>query len=208
MGGKFLLHFSSSLRSVPTTSEHKERVMFDNHELTEKICRLRKFALRLTGNVPDAEDLVQTTVLRALEKRHLYESGTNLMAWTSKIMFNIFVSQYRRRVRFETKFDPDIFISQENVEAVQEDLLEFSRMREALQQLNDDHKTILIMVCVQGMKYEEAAAALQIPVGTVRSRIARARKYLLETMEGGTVVVDPELAESCLYAGYSQRKAA
>lgn len=182
--------------------------MFDNMELTGKLIRLRKFAIRLTGNVPDAEDLVQSTVLRALEKRHMYESGSNLMAWTSKIMFNIFVSQYQRRVRYETKFDPDIFIGQENVEAAQEDMLEFSRMNEALAQLSDDHRTILILVCIQGMKYEEASAALKIPVGTVRSRLARARKHLQEAMEKGTRGTEADLAKACLYARYNERKAA
>ena len=77
--------------------------MFATQDLLEETEGLRKFALKLTKNVYDAEDLVQSTVLRALEKKELFQSGTNLFSWTSKIMYNMFVSNYRRKTKYETE---------------------------------------------------------------------------------------------------------
>ena len=157
--------------------------MFQHAMLVDQMDSLRKFALRLSGNPADAEDLLQSTVLRALEKKHMFQEGTNLLKWTSKIMFNLFVSQYRRKTKFETQYDPESFIERESVEASQETNLEIARVNEAMKQLSSDHRQILILVCVKGMKYEEVAAALEIPVGTVRSRLARARENLQAIMD-------------------------
>ncbi len=157
--------------------------MFDNKELIENMDSLRRFAMRLTGNVPDGEDLLHSAILRALEKKHLFEPGSNLMGWTSKIMFNIFVSQYRRKTKFETKFDPESFIEKETVNAHQETIMEALEVTEAMKSLSVDQRQILVMVCAEGRKYEEVAANLNIPVGTVRSRLARARSNLQEIMD-------------------------
>jgi RNA polymerase sigma-70 factor (ECF subfamily) len=161
--------------------------MFDNSELVKNMDGLKKFALRLTGNVADGEDLLHSTILRALEKRHLFEDNSNFMGWSSKIMFNIFVSQYRRKTKFETKFDPESFIEKESVGAVQETMVEASEVAEAINSLSPNQRQILVMVCAEGRKYEEVAAQLDIPVGTVRSRLARARASLQEIMDGGGI---------------------
>lgn len=157
--------------------------MFDNQELLQHLDSLRRFAMRLTGNVPDGEDLLHSTVLRALEKKELFDSGSNLLGWTSKIMFNIFVSQYRRKTKFETKFDPESFIEKESVNATQDTYMEVLQVSEAMNELSEDQRNILVMVCAQGMKYEDVATTLDIPVGTVRSRLARARANLQTVME-------------------------
>lgn len=157
--------------------------MFDNKELVENLDSLRKFALRLTGNISDAEDLLHSVVLRAIEKKALFEPGSNLLAWTSKIMFNTFATQYRRKVRFETKGDPDDVIEKESIEAVQETSLQVAEMMDAMKCLSHDQQEILILAGAKGQKYEEVARTLDIPVGTVRSRLARARSNLQAAIE-------------------------
>lgn len=157
--------------------------MFCHEELVGSLEMLRKFSLRLTGNVPDGEDLLQSTILRALEKKHLFEPGTNLASWMSRIMFNLFVSQYRRRVKFETKYDPEEFIEKRSVNAAQEAIVEVSEVEQAMTRLSPDQRNILTLICAQGHKYEETASILGVPVGTVRSRLARARGNLQAIME-------------------------
>lgn len=160
--------------------------MFQQRELVENMECLRKFAIRLTGNVTDAEDLVQATVLRALEKKHLFQTGTDLLKWTSKIMFNLFVTDYRRKTKFETQYDPESVIERQSIDASQERELELARVREAMKQLSPEHRKILILVCIKGLKYKEVSNFLSIPVGTVRSRLARARDNLQYIMEKRT----------------------
>ncbi len=162
--------------------------MFQQTELVNEINHLRKFAWKLTNNSADAEDLLQSTVLRALEKKHLYQEDTNLFKWTSKIMFNLFVSNYRRKCKFETKYDPESYLENESIEAPQETQTELGKVSEAMNRLSDDHREILVLVCVQGMQYQEVANMLSIPVGTVRSRLSRARENLEALLE------DPQLA--------------
>lgn len=157
--------------------------MFQQAALVDEMKNLRKFAFRLTGNASDAEDLLQSTVLRALEKKHLFQTGTDLFKWTSKIMFNLFVSEYRRRTKFETQYDPEAYLEKQSVEGSQEVKLTLSKVKEAMKLLSADHQEILVLVCVKGMRYEEVSEALQIPVGTVRSRLARARESLQAIME-------------------------
>lgn len=157
--------------------------MFRNEELISEMNKLKKFATRLTGNTVDADDLLQTTVLRAMEKRHQFYEGTNLFSWTSKIMFNLFVSGYRRKTRFESQYDPEIIIGAQSTGATQEMELELRNVQSAMKRLSEDHREILLMVCVHGMQYTEVADLLDIPVGTVRSRLSRARESLQVLME-------------------------
>lgn len=152
--------------------------MFAQTELVKEMGNLRKFALRLTGNASDADDLLQSTVLRAMEKQDYFEPGTQLFKWTSKIMFNLFVSDYRRKKKFETRYDPENFLSTASIEPVQEAKAELRTVREAMASLSEEHQEILNMVCVHGRRYQEVADNLQIPVGTVRSRLSRAREQL------------------------------
>lgn len=152
--------------------------MFTHASLIGEMDYLRKFAVRLTKNTSNAEDLLQATMLRALEKKHLFQTGTDLFKWTSKIMFNLFISEYRRNARFETRYDPENFIKNRSEEAAQDIKLDFQKVGEAMARLSEDHRRILMLVCVQGQGYEEVSQQLGIPVGTVRSRLARARENL------------------------------
>ncbi|MEZ0262215.1 MAG: sigma-70 family RNA polymerase sigma factor [Alphaproteobacteria bacterium] len=152
--------------------------MFNDAALVTESANLRKFALRLTRNKANAEDLLQMTLLRALEKRDMFETGTNLFRWTSKIMFNLFVSEYRRKMRFETQYSPDPYIERLSIQPQQETIVDLKTVHRAMESLSDKHQEILSLICIQGLSYEEVAAQLEIPIGTVRSRLSRARETL------------------------------
>lgn len=156
--------------------------MYEQQALINEMGRLRKFALRLTKNTHSAEDLLQSTLLRALEKKNYFQSGTNLFSWTSKMMFNIFVSGYRHAHKFETQYDPAPYIDQMSVGASQETHTDLVTVNEAMKLLSLEHRKILLLVCIKGMSYEETAEALGIPMGTVRSRLSRARGQLEEIL--------------------------
>lgn len=158
--------------------------MFNQTDLVNEMPKLRKFATKLTRNVSEAEDLLQSTLLRALEKKDYFESGTDLFKWSSKIMYNLFVTAYRRKTKFESQYDPSFYIDNMSVEGDQQDKMEIKTLARAMEQLSDEHREILVMVCVKGMQYQEVADTLSIPVGTVRSRLSRARSQLITLMEG------------------------
>lgn len=160
--------------------------MFTDNQIVTEMDKLFKFAMRLTRNNADAEDLLQNTVLRAYEKKHLFNEGSNVFSWTSKIMYHIFVSQYRRKVKFETQYDPDSYMDKQSIAADQDDKMMLREVGAAMQRLSPEHQEILVMVCVQGMQYEETANALNIPVGTVRSRLSRARTMLQTLLDQST----------------------
>lgn len=152
--------------------------MFDNKELIEEMGDLRRFALRLTGTVFDAEDLLQATILRAIEKKHLFQTDTDLNRWSSKIMFNLFVSSYRRKTKFETKYDPESYLETLTTEGAQEHAAALNQVEEAMHRLSPEHREILVLISVKGLRYQEASEVLDLPVGTVRSRLSRARECL------------------------------
>jgi len=93
------------------------------------------------------------------------------------------VTDYRRKTKFETQYDPESIIERQSIDASQERELELSRVREAMKQLSPEHRKILVLVCIKGLKYKEVSNFLHIPVGTVRSRLARARDNLQYIME-------------------------
>ena len=120
--------------------------MFNQEELVGEMDKLKKFALKLTRNNSNADDLMQSTVLRALEKSHLFDEGTNLFSWSSKIMYNLFVSEYRRKIKFETQYNPEHSIELRSIPASQEDVMELSETSEAMHALSEDHRGILHMI--------------------------------------------------------------
>ena len=158
--------------------------MFTQSELVVEMPKLRKFASKLTRNNSQADDLLQCTLLRALEKADYFETGTDLFKWSSKIMYNIFVTDYRRKVKFETQYDPESHIENRSVEPDQQVKLEVKVLAKAMEQMSPEHREILVLVCVKGMQYQEVADMLSIPVGTVRSRLSRARNQLIAMMDG------------------------
>ena len=177
--------------------------MFNNTDLTNEMDRLKKFAYRLTKNTHDAEDLVQSTVLRAMEKKHLFQDGTNLYSWSSKIMFNLFVSSYRRKTKYETQYDPEPYLDKQSVAANQDVKMEVQDVQLAMNRLSEDHKDILIMVCVKGMRYADVARKLDIPVGTVRSRLSRARENLQDALSPSEAENTPSIS---LFSGSEMKE--
>lgn len=162
--------------------------MFHQDAIINEVPKLLKFATKLTRNHAEAQDLVQSTVLRALEKNSYFEDGTDLFKWTSKIMYNLFVSEYRRKTKFETQYDPENYIEKMVAEPEQETKAEMQAVTAAMEEISAEHKEVLLLVCAKGMKYEEVSEMLQIPVGTVRSRLSRARDALLSVMEAPKVL--------------------
>jgi RNA polymerase sigma-70 factor (ECF subfamily) len=123
--------------------------MFAQSALVAETGKLQKFAMSLTKNKPDADDLVQSTCLRALEKADLFQDGTNLLGWTSKIMFNIFVAGYNRRRKFENQYDPEPYLTSVSVEPLQETYAELVNVHGAMKKLNPDHYRILVLIYVK-----------------------------------------------------------
>lgn len=157
--------------------------MFKQEALIPEMNKLRKFAMKLTRNDSDADDLVQSTLLRALEKRDYFEEGTNLFRWTSKIMFNLFASEYRHKKKFDTQYDPEPYIERASVNASQEAATDLATITRKISKLSDERKSVVTLICFRGLGYEEVAERLDIPVGTVRSRLYRARAELCAMLE-------------------------
>ena len=121
-------------------------------------------------------------------------------------MYNMFVSNWRRKSKFESQYDPEPYINNESIGACQDVKMEVASVNEAMKELSDEHRNILILVCVQGMPYQEVADHLDIPIGTVRSRLSRARLQLQAIMDDGSEQ-GPLLAGSSSEDSYFQQAA-
>ncbi len=159
--------------------------MFTDTQIIDEMPRLKKFALKLTRNDANADDLLQNTILRAYEKKDMFEDGSNLFSWTSKIMYNLFVTDYRRKVKFESQYDPEPYLEKKKANVDHDDTVLMNEVSVAMEELSDEHREILVMITIHGMKYEQAAQQLDIPVGTVRSRLSRARNILMDLLDDG-----------------------
>jgi RNA polymerase sigma-70 factor, ECF subfamily len=138
---------------------------------------LRAFAISLCGQVDRADDLVQDTLMRALTHIHRFERGTNLNAWLFTILRNLFHSEYRKRRR-EVE-DPDgSYAARLKVQPEQSSRLDFEDFRSALAKLPHDQREALLLVGASGFSYEDAANICGCAVGTIKSRVNRARSRL------------------------------
>jgi RNA polymerase sigma-70 factor (ECF subfamily) len=140
------------------------------------MCDLRRFALSLARNHADADDLVQETMLRAAVKLHLWEPGTNIMAWLIVMMRRIFLSQLTS-LRNRSEHTP-IEEWDCSIKASQTDTVELREVQSKLGLLSRDHIDVIRVVALGGASYEEAAERFNVPVGTIRSRLCRARNQL------------------------------
>jgi RNA polymerase sigma-70 factor (ECF subfamily) len=143
---------------------------------------LRAFALSLCGNVDRADDLVQETLLRALANIESFQSGTNMSAWLFTILRNHFRSEYRKRRR-EVEDADGHYAERLKAQPDQLGQVEFREFREALAQLPPDQREALVLVGASGFSYEEAAKICGCAVGTIKSRVNRARARLTKLME-------------------------
>ena len=156
--------------------------MADRDLIVAEIPRLRRYARALTGDAGRADDLVQDTIERALSRWSLWRSGTNLRAWMFAIMHNIFVNQIKSAQRIEYVGEdplPDL-----ESRATQSDALEVRDLAGALQRLSPEQREVLLLVGLEELSYEQAAKALGIPIGTVMSRLSRARERLRALLAG------------------------
>ena len=145
---------------------------------------LRRFAISLSRSPDLADDLVQTACANALANRDSFERGTRFDAWMLRILRNTWIDRNRRlktegvRVHVDDLSD---LISADGL-ASAEDRLQLKETLEAMAQLPDDHQEVLVLVCVEELSYRDAAFVLGIPIGTVMSRLARARKKLARSV--------------------------
>jgi RNA polymerase sigma-70 factor (ECF subfamily) len=142
---------------------------------------LRAFAMSLSGNVDRADDLVQGTLVRAMANIHLFQPGTNMQAWLFTILRNLFRSEFRKRRREVEDVDGSYLDSLESPPE-QDGRLEFEELFDALAKLPFVQREALLLVGASGFSYDQAAAICETPVGTIKSRVNRARGRLAELL--------------------------
>jgi len=142
---------------------------------------LRAFAISLSGNVDRADDLVQETLLRAIANIESFQPGTNMSAWMFTILRNLFRSEYRKRRR-EVEDTDGSYADTLKSHPEQGSHLEFKEFKSALSKLPPDQREALILVGASGFSYEEAAAICECAVGTIKSRVNRARTRLADLL--------------------------
>lgn len=149
-------------------------------QLHEHVASLRRYALVLTRNREDAEDLVQECLVRAIAAADTWRPGSDLRVWLFRILHNIHVSECRKqRVRREATL-----VLPESVEANQHTRLELQQVLAALDRLPEEQRRPIIMVALQEMSYAEAADALDLPLGTFMSRLGRGRAAMRRIVDG------------------------
>ncbi len=141
------------------------------------IPNLRAFAVSLCGNLERADDLVQETMLKAFKNIDSFQEGTNLKAWLFTILRNTYFSD-RRRSKREVEDADGAYAARIAVHPEQHGHMDMCELQDALKQLPDDQREAIILVCAAGLSYEEAADISGCAVGTIKSRVNRARNKL------------------------------
>jgi len=151
--------------------------------IIEHVTRLRRYATALTRDQERAEDLLQDTLERAYRKWHLWTPGGNLRAWLFSIMHNVYMNQLARESKRPALLSLDEAMHESSAE--QSETQHATRdLLSALAKLPDEQREVVLLVCLEDLKYEEVAYVLHIPIGTVRSRLARGRERLRRLMAG------------------------
>lgn len=145
--------------------------------MTAQMPGLMRFALSLTKDHARAEDLVQETLMRAWRGRHTFEAGTNIAGWMTMILRNAFYTHHRRR-SLEVEDPDETYAAKLSVAPAQEDGLHVQDMQAALAQLSTEHRETLVLIVLNDLSYEEAAAVMGCKIGTIKSRVSRARERL------------------------------
>jgi RNA polymerase sigma-70 factor (ECF subfamily) len=161
--------------------------------LENEIPRLRRYARALTRDTTRADDLVQSCLLRALAKSHLWQPGTDLRAWLFTIMHNQHVNDIRRAVREGVSVPVEDAQADLTIPETQEATLQLRDLDHALAQLPQQQREVLLLVGMEGLRYEEVATVIGVPIGTVRSRLSRGRDMLrtLMSMKSPPQEVEP-----------------
>ncbi|HMS35405.1 MAG TPA: sigma-70 family RNA polymerase sigma factor [Ignavibacteria bacterium] len=189
---EFDLENSEEIEQI-SDEELKQRKKDFDAEAMPHMNLLHNYAYKITGNQLDADDLLQETFLRAFRFFDKFEKGTNCKAWLFRIMKNLFINKYRKNQKEPGKVDygeiENFFDNIRSEKLDSTDLQEkvFSNlldddMTNALNSLQDDFKTVVILCDLEGLSYEEIADFVQCPIGTVRSRLHRGRKMLQQKL--------------------------
>ncbi len=162
-------------------------------EMLPHVGALQTFAYHLTYNQEDADDLVQETYLKAYRFIDKYEKGTNAKAWLFKILKNAYINEYRKKVKQPSKVDFEEIVTYHDTD--DDHLTGYSDLREeifqhmmgdevtmAINSLPIDFRTVILLCDIEGFTYEEIASIIDVPIGTVRSRLFRARNLLKERL--------------------------
>lgn len=150
--------------------------------IAEQIPRLRRYARALTGDRAAADDLMQDTLERALSRFHLWRRGSDMRAWLFTIMHNIFINQVRSRMRH-----PHEALDESTADAMQYREPDWSDLRDigaALAKLPAEQRTVVLLVGLEQFTYDEAARVLEVPIGTVMSRLSRGRERMRVLLGG------------------------
>lgn len=176
--------------------DEKQRQLYEDfeREAVPHMDALFNFALKMTGDSDEADDLVQETYLKAFRFFDKFEKGTNCKAWLFRIMKNTYINKYRKETKEPDKVDyEEVENFYENVKPSSTDSAHLEKdiydnllddeLSEAINSLPDDFKTVVILCDIEGFTYEEIADFIDVPVGTVRSRLHRARKMLFTKLQ-------------------------
>lgn len=178
---------------MPQTYNDREKEIVFNREFLPYIDSMYNFAYKLTLDEDDAKDLVQDTYLKAYRFINSFEQGTNAKAWLFKILKNSFINDFRKKTRQPAKVDyqeiENVYNSDDIDENITVDLrsetvqdLIGDEVTNAINSLGVDFRTVIILCDLEGFTYEEMAKILDIPIGTVRSRLHRARSILKQKL--------------------------
>ncbi|MEO8723097.1 MAG: sigma-70 family RNA polymerase sigma factor [Sphingobium sp.] len=155
------------------------------HDLLGLVPQLRRFARSLTRDAGDADDLCQNALERALKARDQWQAGTRLDAWMYRIIRNCWIDEVRSRARHSVHLAPEeagYSVSNDDHLAIERNV-EISEVDRALHQLPDEQREVITLVLVEGMAYKEAAEILDIPMGTLTSRLVRGRQALIALLD-------------------------
>jgi RNA polymerase sigma-70 factor (ECF subfamily) len=154
--------------------------------IEQEIPRLRRYARYLRREPDHADDLVQECLSRAIAKIETWQPGTNLRAWLFVILRNCHINEIRREQRVVSLEDETPASEPAlTVPGSQETRVALAEVRRAYLSLSEEHREVLLLVAIEGLQYEEAAEILEVPLGTVRSRLSRARQALRQALDAG-----------------------
>lgn len=156
--------------------------LVEREQMVEMLPALRAFARSLTRNPAEADDLVQETLTRALASLHQFTPGTNLKAWLFRIERNVFYTRYRKHHRETAALSREVE-DMRSVGPQQEWALKIRALRQALEEVPEDQREALLLVSGSGLSYEEAAEVCDCALGTIKSRVSRARTRLLVLLQ-------------------------
>lgn len=155
-------------------------------EIVAFLPRLRRFAYSLTGNLADGDDLVQDVCLKALDRAHQWRPGTRLDSWMYRIAQNAWIDKVRAaKVRSDAR--TAVLMQPDDTKAAHnpaEDRLALQAVSDGIKELPEEQQIVVALVCIDGLSYREAAEATDVPIGTIMSRLARARRTLHGKLHG------------------------